>query len=137
MKALISPVTAAPVLALGLAFALACAPAPAAAADGAKVFKKCKACHTLDGKHRQGPTLQGAFGRACGGAEGFKYGKGYKAACKTGQFVLDEAFLMEYLADPSKALTAQNGGKKARSKMAFKLRKEDQRKAVIEFLKGQ
>ncbi|MHC8508840.1 MAG: c-type cytochrome [Rhodospirillales bacterium] len=135
MKALISALTAAPVLALALT--LAFSPAPAAAADGEKVFKKCKACHTLNGKNRQGPTLQGAFGRACGQAEGFKYGKGYKAACEADGFVLDEAFLMEYLANPSKALTARNGGKKARSKMAFKLRKEDQRKAVIEFLKGQ
>ncbi|MHC8508841.1 MAG: c-type cytochrome [Rhodospirillales bacterium] len=122
-------------LVLALAAAFAAAPVPAHAADGAKVFKKCKACHTLTAKNRVGPGLQGVMGKPCGSVKGFKYGKGYRAACETGAFVIDEAFLMEYLADPSKTLTAQNGGEKARSKMTFKLKKEDQRRAVIEFLK--
>lgn len=48
-----------------------------AAADigkGAKVFKKCSACHKIeDGVNGTGPSLYGVVGRAIGGADGFGY----------------------------------------------------------------
>lgn len=47
-----------------------------AAADvdaGAKLFGKCKACHTIDGKNSTGPHLDGVFGRDIGSVEGFGY----------------------------------------------------------------
>lgn len=48
-----------------------------AAADidkGAKVFKKCSACHKMeDGANSTGPYLYGVVGRAIGGANGFGY----------------------------------------------------------------
>ncbi|MDD9878445.1 MAG: c-type cytochrome [Magnetovibrio sp.] len=124
------------IFAIGFAVALAAGmtAGSADAADGEKVWNKCKACHTLTAQNRVGPGLAGSVGRKCGSAKGYKYGKGYQKACDKG-FTLDEAFLMDYLKDPSKKLSAV-AGKKVRSKMAFKLKKEDQRKAVIAFLKS-
>ena len=39
--------------------------------DGAKVFRKCLACHTVEagGKHKVGPNLHGVIGRASAMAE--------------------------------------------------------------------
>ncbi len=44
-------------------------------ARGAKLFRKCAACHTVtaDGGHRAGPTLYGVFGRRAGTIEGYNY----------------------------------------------------------------
>ena len=40
------------------------------AKKGEKVFKKCKACHTLKDKNRVGPTLGGLIGRKAATAKG-------------------------------------------------------------------
>ena len=41
---------------------------------GAKVFKKCSACHKLeDGVNSTGPSLYGIVGRPIGAADGFGY----------------------------------------------------------------
>lgn len=113
--------------------------APAIAGDaekGEKLFKRCAACHSLDaGVNKVGPSLAGSFGRECGAVEGFKYGKGYLAACEKG-FVIDEAFLNDYLKDPSGKLS-EIAGSKERSKMAFKLNKDEDVADIIEFLKAQ
>ena len=49
---------------------------PAVAGDvdaGAKVFKKCKACHVVDQeKNKVGPHLVNVFGRTAGSLESFK-----------------------------------------------------------------
>lgn len=47
--------------------------AAADAASGEKVFKKCKACHKVDGNNGTGPYLNGVVGRAAGSADGFGY----------------------------------------------------------------
>lgn len=113
-----------------LAISAAFAPTQSLAADGAKVFNKCKACHSLEaGKHKVGPSLAGVVGRQAGTAEGFTKYKGLKDA----DWTWTEAELMAYLEDPSKYTKGKNG---QRSSMALKLKKEDQRAAVIEFLKG-
>jgi len=123
-------------VALAAALAFLSVSAPAIAMDGAKVFKKCKACHTLTGKNRVGPSLKGVIGRKCGAVTSYKYGKSYKEACKTRPFVIDAAFLETYLQNPSKKLTSILG-KKSRSKMNFKLSKAGQRASVIHFLTEQ
>jgi len=49
--------------------------ASADAAAGAKVFTKCKACHTIEkgGKNKVGPNLWSVVGRKQGSAPGFSY----------------------------------------------------------------
>ena len=44
-------------------------------ARGAKLFRKCAACHsvTADGGNRAGPTLYGVFGRRAGTLDGYNY----------------------------------------------------------------
>ncbi len=94
---------------------------------GEKVFKKCKACHTLKqgGKHRVGPNLHGIIGRQAGKAKGYKkYSKGLKSA----EFAWDEALLDQYLKSPRKMI---KGGR-----MAFPgLKKEADRANIIAYLK--
>jgi len=111
--------------------------APAVAGDasnGEKLFKRCAACHSLDaGVNKVGPSLAGTVGRECGAVDGYKYGRGYQAACDKG-FVTDEAFLTDYLKDPSAKLS-EIAGSKQRSKMAFKFRDDEDVADMIEFLK--
>lgn len=49
--------------------------AAAKADDGAKVFRKCAACHAAEkgAKHKVGPALWDVIGRSAGKAEGFNY----------------------------------------------------------------
>lgn len=48
--------------------------ASASVEDGAKVFRKCSACHKLEaGENGAGPYLYGVVGRAKAAAEGFGY----------------------------------------------------------------
>lgn len=106
-------------------------PGAAIAADGEKVFKKCAACHSTEaGKHKVGPSLAGVVGRKAGTAEGFE--KRYKGL-KDADWTWDEATLMAYLENPTK-FTKDKTGK--RSSMGLKLKKEADRKAVIEYLKA-
>ncbi|MEJ8474580.1 c-type cytochrome [Roseibium algae] len=68
---------------------------------GAKVFKKCAACHAVgDGaKNKVGPQLNDVFGRSAGGLDGYKYSK---AMVKAGAEGLnwDQGTLTTYLTKP-------------------------------------
>jgi cytochrome c len=65
---------------------------------GARVFRTCAACHTLEpGAHRTGPSLAGVFGRKAGAAEGFHR---YSDALRSADLVWGEDTLNAFLADP-------------------------------------
>ncbi len=94
------------------------------AANGEKVFRKCKACHSLEaGKKKIGPSLAGMFGRKAGMVDGFKYSK---AMMESG-IVWDETTVDAYLANPKSYIP--------KNRMAFPgLKKEEDRADVIAYL---
>ena len=55
--------------------------ASTSAAEGAKVFKKCLACHSITegGANKIGPALWGVLGRPAGSVPGYKYSKAMAA----------------------------------------------------------
>jgi cytochrome c len=72
--------------------------AEADAAKGAKVFKKCTACHKLeDGANATGPYLSGVVGRPAGTATGFAYSD---AIAALGGAAWTPEALNEFLASP-------------------------------------
>ncbi len=100
------------------------------AAEGEKVFRKCKACHQIgDGaKNRVGPLLTGIMGAPAGAVEGFKYSKPLMAAAEGG-LIWTEEEMAAFLANPK--------GYMKGTKMSFAgLKKEDEQKAIIEYLKS-
>ncbi|MCL4135055.1 UNVERIFIED_CONTAM: hypothetical protein GTU68_021596 [Idotea baltica] len=96
---------------------------------GEKVFAKCKACHQVGegAKNRTGPILNGVLDHEAGSNEDFRYSKAMRKAAAEGLVWSDET-LGWYLEAPRKYMKG--------TKMSFKgLRSEDDRAAVIEYLK--
>ena len=116
-------------LALGLAvgFGLSLGGAQAGdAAAGKKVFKKCKACHTVDagGKNKVGPNLHGIIGKAAASVEGYKYSKAMAASGVT----WTEENLAEFFKKPKKFIP--------KTKMSFGgLKKDKQIEDLLAYLK--
>ena len=97
--------------------------AAADAAKGETVFKKCAACHKLDGGSAVGPHLDGVVGRPVAGVEGFAYSSGMTA--HGGEWTPEELFA--FLANPKKDVPG--------TKMSFVgLPKPEDRANVIAFL---
>lgn len=120
---------------LAAAFVLA---APAGAQDvaaGKKIFKRCSACHQIGdtAKNGAGPVLTNVVGRLAGTYPGFKYGKGMQEASEKG-LVWTADLIAEYITDPKKYLRAFTGNKRAKAKMKFKLKNEQQRLDVIAYI---
>ena len=69
--------------------------ASTSATEGAKVFKKCAACHSIaeDGANKIGPALWGVFGRPAGSVAGYKYSKAMAAYGKNWSFEEMNGFL--------------------------------------------
>lgn len=101
---------------------------PALVEDGAKVFKKCAACHKVGegAKNATGPILNGIIGEKAGIVEGFKFSNAMIEAGEKG-LVWDATTLDAYLADPK--------GYVPGNKMSFAgLKKAEDRAAVIAYL---
>ena len=99
--------------------------ASASAADGAKVFKKCAACHSITqgGKNKIGPALWGVIGRQAGSVSDYKYSKAMSAYKKVWSFDEMNGFLIK----PKEWIKG--------TKMAFAgLKKPEDRAAVILYM---
>lgn len=99
------------------------------AVRGAKVFAKCKSCHTVspDGKNGTGPGLYGVVGRAAAGHASF--GK-YSGAMKNSGITWNYEELDAYLTKPAKYIP--------KNAMLFNgLKKAKDRAALIEYLRLQ
>lgn len=104
------------------------------AAAGEEVFSKCKACHMIvdaEGEvvvkgGKTGPNLYGIYTRTAGTDEEFgrKYGDSLVEAGEAG-LVWDEANFVSYVADPRDFLRTYLDDRRARSKMSFKLKGEE------------
>jgi cytochrome c len=121
---------------------LAASDAAGDAASGATVFKQCQSCHlvaapdgtVLAGKAaKAGPNLYGIVGRAAGSYPDFKYSDSLVAAGAKG-LVWDEEQLVKYLADPTAYLKEYLDDSSARSKMSFKLKKEQDARDMVAYL---
>ena len=97
-------------------------------ADGAKVFRKCQACHTADkdGKNMTGPWLYNVIGRKVASEPGFNYTDAMKEHGGTWTYER----LNTYLTDPQKVVPG--------TKMSFAgLPKVKDRARVIAYLRQQ
>lgn len=66
---------------------------------GKKVFRKCQACHTINGANRVGPSLEGIVGRPVATAEGFKYSPAMKEFANDSKS-WDDDLLTQFLSAP-------------------------------------
>ena len=99
--------------------------ASTSAAEGAKVFKKCAACHSIaeGGANKIGPALWGVLGRPAGSVPGYKYSKAMAAHDKNWSFEEMNGFL------------AKPKGWIKGTKMSFAgLKKPEERAAVILYM---
>lgn len=97
----------------------------ASADRGARVFRRCQACHTdtSGAANKVGPNLWGIMGAGRGAVAGFGYSAAFQAAGGTWSF----ENMDEYLASPSKAIPG--------NKMSFAgLRKEKERADVMAYM---
>ena len=99
--------------------------ASTSAAEGAKVFKKCAACHSITegGANKIGPALWGVLGRTAGSVSDYKYSKAMEAHGKNWSFEEMNGFLIK----PKYLIKG--------TKMSFAgLKKANERAAVILFM---
>jgi cytochrome c len=120
-----------PLIVFAIAAAIIAMSGSAMAADaaaGEEVFKKkCSSCHALD-KAKTGPALGGIVGRKAGSTDFGKY-KGLVDA----DFEWTPELLDEYIEDPKAFVKAHTSNE--RTSMTFKLKDEQERADVIEYLK--
>ena len=71
--------------------------ASTSSAEGAKIFKKCAACHSISqsGGNKIGPALWGVLGRKAGSVSDYKYSKAIVAHGKPWSFKEMNGFLLK------------------------------------------
>ena len=130
------------------AFVLTVSGLPAFAQDaenGANIFnRQCANCHNITDDSgevlagrpnmRTGPNLYGVVGRQAGSVEGFRYGKSLVEAGAEAGLVWSEEEIATYLLDPTDYLRETLDSRRARSQMAYKLRKESDGEDVAAYL---
>lgn len=131
---------------LTLAAVMALMSAPAIAQDaaaGQELFdRQCVTCHvvvndageTLAGRNAEtGPNLYGVIGRAPGSYPDFEFGDDMVAYGATGVVWEEENFLA-YVQDPTDFLRTALEDRRARGKMAFQVRDEQEARDIYAFL---
>ena len=135
--AALSLMLAAPVLAGGHA-----ATGDAAAGEAA-YGKQCVACHVVvndDGEKlagrngKSGPNLYNIAGAGAGMVEDYRYGKSIVAAGAKNGLIWTEETFVAYVQDPKGFLRSFLDDKKARAKMSFKVRNEDDARNIYAYL---
>ena len=92
---------------------------------GKQVFeKRCTGCHAL-AQNREGPHLQGVYGRTSGSVAGFDYSD----ALTNARIVWSDATLNRWLTDPDAYVSGNN--------MDFHVANPQERADVIRFLQQQ
>ncbi len=84
--------------------------------------KRCTGCHSLT-QNREGPRLQGVYGRTSGSVEGYAY----SAALKKAKIVWDDTSLEKWLTDPDAFISG--------NEMDFLISNPQERRDLIGFLK--
>ncbi|NNE53414.1 MAG: c-type cytochrome [Sulfitobacter sp.] len=110
---------------------------------GENLFGKCKACHAIKDAEgevivkggRNGPNLWGVYMRQAGSEEDFakKYGDSLIEVGESGIMWNEEEFI-KYVADPRDYLRETLDDRRARSKMSYKLPKEEDARNVWAYL---
>ena len=131
---------------LTLAAVMALMSAPAIAQDAAAgqehFERQCVACHvivndageTLAGRNaKTGPNLYGVIGRTPGTYPDFAYGDALVAYGATGAVWGEENFLA-YVQDPTDFLRTSLDDRRARGKMAFQVRDEQEARDLYAYL---
>jgi cytochrome c len=85
--------------------------------------RRCNGCHTLT-QNREGPRLQGVYGRTSGTVGGFTY----SPALKKAGIVWNEATLDKWLTDPDSVAPG--------NEMDFHVPKADERRDLIKYLQS-
>lgn len=104
--------------------------------------RQCVSCHVvrnasgevLAGRNaKTGPNLYGVAGRALGAEDGFRYGDSIIAAGEAG-LVWDEASFVAYVQDPTDWLRDALDNRRARGKMAYKVRDAQEADDIFAYL---
>jgi cytochrome c len=113
-------------------------------AEGEKAFRQCISCHvveneageTLAGKKaKTGPNLYGIVGRPFGMVDGFRYSDINQLAASMEGLVVTEEVFVAYAKDPT-AYLREATGDSGRSKMTYKVRKEDDARNIYAYLQS-